>query len=124
MNITRIVITNLSFLLVLASTVRAKDEGFSVLWKLDSFELGYLKAQAAYLVDLDHLPDTPDGHKEEKESWEQFQAKATKLFAEALKLAEANSDSEDGYAALEWILKHEDAFFLPVGVPSLKLINE
>lgn len=115
---------HLILLLGVASGLRADDDGYSILWKLEGYKRGYWMAEAAYFVDQEELPDTPDGNREREDSREDFKTKATKLFNGALDLAESNPSSREGFAALEWILTQYDSYDMPVGSTALRLVAE
>jgi peroxiredoxin len=118
------IVAQIIFGLSLVTVIHADDQGVSVPWKLAGFERGFAMAQASYLVDQRNVQGAPDSDKKEKESRDQFNAKATQLFTNALALAQSSANSDDAFAALEWILTHEDAYYFPVGGTALKLVTE
>lgn len=121
MNIT---VVQLILLLSVTSALNAGDQGVSVRWTLAGFDRGYNAGQASYLLDLKTAPETPEGREKVRDSWDKFQARATKLFTSALEIAESNPKSEDGFAAVEWVLKHDDAHDLSVGLQGLQLVRD
>src|SRR5439155_26882020 len=52
-----------------------------------------------------------------------FDEKQRAAFAEALKIAKADPQSDTAFAALEWLLKSPRAYHLPVGKPALELMT-
>ena len=106
------------------SALNADDRGVSVRWTLANFERGYNAGQASYVLDLQNAPETSEGHEKVRESQDKFQARVNKLFASALEIAQSNPNSEDGFAALEWVFTHDDAYDLPVGLKALQLVRE
>ncbi len=81
-------------------------------------------ATAAYYKEANALPDTLEGSKKSNELFKAYDKGQAAGFLAAVELAQANSDSDLGLEALEWMLTTPRSYYLPAGKIAMELATE
>ncbi len=89
--------------------------------RLAEIQQKHKEAETAYDAAAGPLPDTPEGNKKGEELWKEFDKKQADLFMAAVELAKADPKSDEGFAALEWVLANPRSYYLPAGIPAIEL---
>lgn len=117
----------LGLLLLLAATVHAGDKPKLVTSpkeRLESIQAESKAATAAYFKANEALPDTPEGTKKSGELDKAYDKDQAARFLAAVEIAKANSDSDVGLEALEWVLTISRSYYHPAGKAALELAAE
>ncbi len=89
--------------------------------KLAAIQARVAAAEKAYAAAAEKLPDTPEGQKAADALFKAFDAAQQEAFAAAVKLAEADPESEVAWKAVEWLLLTPRSYYTPVGGPAFAL---
>ena len=92
--------------------------------ELDAIRIESKAATAAYFKENEALPETTEGSKKSGELYKAYDRGQAARFLAAVEIAKANSDSDIGLEALEWVLTTPRSYYLPAGKIAMELATE
>lgn len=106
------------------ATADDKPKMASLAEKLEAIKKEHKHADDAFRKVAESLEDTPENQKKYDELWKTFSKGEGDRFTSAVELAKSDPKSADGFAALEWVLTIPRSYYLPAGLPAMKLVAE
>ena len=124
MNLRRLLSMVILFALGSSAFADAPKSGVTPQEQLEAIRAESKAATAAYYNEDDALPDTLEGSKKSNELFKAYDKGQAASFLAAVELAQANSDSDLGLEALEWVLTTPRSYYFPAGKIAMELATD